>query len=421
MKHENEIDFALVRRFSSESIMRRYLTKQLIGGIVSLLVFLTFIFFMAQMLMPYDFSVNYVLAVSPQEREQIQQELGLDLPVWKQYINWISRIVRGNLGTSFVGGSVSARLLKMVPPTLLVFGSGSIAAFFLGKWLGKVAAWRRSSWLSRIAVFSSVTLYTIFPPWFAVLISAYLSVPLFSLARAADFTPSLMMRDGFLNTATWGSPRTPEGFASYTTPATIMTNMLISGIIIAIGLMIINWGAKIIYKKKIPGIIYIPVLAVCWIISWFILGFAQRAFDIVFFAIKPIIVFTLLSFGDTMMIMKMSMQDTLNEDYLFTARAKGLSDKILRDKHASRNAILPAISRFIINMPYLFTGVVIIESATGWSGLGGTIFNALYNMDIPVLMGGFIVVGLISLIAQLALEALQAYLDPRILDEIYLQ
>jgi len=140
-----------------------------------------------------------------------------------------------------------------------------------------------------------------------------------------------------------------------------------------------------------------------------------------FLAIIPLIVFTLLSFGDTMMIMKTSMQDTLNEDYLLTARAKGLSDKTLRDNHASRNAILPAISRFIINMPYLFTGVVIIETATGWNGLGGAIFGALYSMDIPAMMGGFVIVGLISLVAQLALETLQAHLDRRILDKIYLQ
>jgi len=376
---------------------------------------------MAQILMPYDFSVNYVLGVPPQELEQIQQELGLDLPIWKQYINWISRIVRGNLGTSFFGGSVSARLLKMIPPTLLVFGLGSIAAFFLGKWLGKVAAWHRESWLSKIATFSAVTLYTIFPPWFAMLVAVYLSGPLYSLAGAVDFTPSSWMFDGYLNIAIWGSPKTPEGFASYTAPAEIMAYMLIAGMTIAIGLMIINWGLKIFLGKKIPGIISVPILMICWILSWFVFGFAQKAFDIMFFAIIPLIVFTLLSFGDTMMIMKTSMQDTINEDYLLTARAKGLSDKVLRDKHASRNAILPAISKFIVNLPYLFTGVVIIEMATGWNGLGWTIFGSLYSMDIPVLMGGLIVVGLISLCAQLALEALQAYLDPRILDEIYFQ
>jgi len=376
---------------------------------------------MSQILMPYNFSVNYILGVTPQELEQIQQELGLDLPIWKQYFNWLSRIVQGNLGTSFFGGSVSDMLLKMIPPTLLVFGLGSIAAFFLGKWLGKVAAWHRSSWLSRISIFSAVTLYSVFPPWFAVLISSFLSVRLYTLAKVAISTPSSFLRDGYLNTAIWGSPRTPEGFASYTPPATIMTYMLISGIIIALGLMVINWGAKIIYGKKIPGIIYISILTVCWITSWYILGFAQKAFDIMFLAIIPLIVFTLLSFGDTMMIMKTSMQDTLNEDYLLTARAKGLSDKILRDKHASRNAILPAISRFIINMPYLFTGVVIIETATSWNGLGGAIFGAFYSMDIPAMMGGFVVVGLISLVAQLALETLQAHLDRRILDEIYLR
>jgi len=401
--------------------MKKYLIKQFVGGVLSLLVFLTFIFFVAQILMPYDFSVNYVMAVTPQERDQIRQELGLDLPIWQQYINWISRIVRGNLGTSFFGGSVSTRLLTMIPPTLLVFGLGSVAAFFFGKWLGEVAAWRRESWLSRIATFSAVTLYAIFPPWLAIMVSAYLSIPLYSLAGTLDFTPSRLIADGSLNAAIWGSPKTPEGFASYTPPTKIMTYMLIGVIIIAIGLMIINRRMKIIIRKEILGIINISILAIFWILSWFIFGFAQKAFDIIFFAIKPIIVFTLLSFGDTMMIMKTSMQDTLNEEYLLTARAKGLSEKILREKHASRNAILPTISRFMIYFPYLFTGVAIIEREVQWWGIGRTLFDSMIYMDIPTMMGGFIVVGIISLIVQLALEIFQSYFDRRILDEIYLQ
>jgi peptide/nickel transport system permease protein len=136
--------------------------------------------------------------------------------------------------------------------------------------------------------------------------------------------------------------------------------------------------------------------------------------DVVTVVAVPVITYVLLSFGETMLIMRTSMMDTLKEEYITTAEAKGLPNAVVRDKHAARNALLPVLSRLVVSFPYLLTGLVIIEDTLGWPGMSGMLFNALYNQDVPVVMGGLILVGLLSAGARLILDVLYAYLDPRI-------
>jgi peptide/nickel transport system permease protein len=138
------------------------------------------------------------------------------------------------------------------------------------------------------------------------------------------------------------------------------------------------------------------------------------AFDILQIAWLPILVYTLLSFGETMLIMQSSMTEVLKEEYIITADAKGLPASVVREKHAARNAMLPALSRLVISLPYLVTGVVIIESSVGWPGMGSTMWNALYWQNMPVVMMILMIVGVLALVARLFLDILIAYTDPRI-------
>jgi peptide/nickel transport system permease protein len=127
-----------------------------------------------------------------------------------------------------------------------------------------------------------------------------------------------------------------------------------------------------------------------------------------------ILTYTLLSFGETMLIMQSSMTDVLKEQYIETARAKGLPASAVREQHAARNALLPVLSRFVISLPYLLTAVVIIESSVGWPGMGTTMWNALYWQNMPVVMAILVLIGIVSLVLRLILDMLIAYTDPRI-------
>ena len=115
-----------------------------------------------------------------------------------------------------------------------------------------------------------------------------------------------------------------------------------------------------------------------------------------------------------MLIMRTSMMDTVHEDFVYTARAKGLPEKDVRDKHAARNALMPVVSRLVISIPFLLSGMVMIEQALRWEGTGNTLLYAVGMQNIPLFSGMILVIGLISLAARMVLEIALALIDPRL-------
>jgi peptide/nickel transport system permease protein len=124
--------------------------------------------------------------------------------------------------------------------------------------------------------------------------------------------------------------------------------------------------------------------------------------------------FILLTFGETMVIMQSTMTEVMQSEYIQSARAKGLPESVVREKHAARNALLPVLSRFFVSLPYLLAGIVIIEDSVNWPGMGSMMFSSLYWQDIPVVMGFLLMIGVLALVVRLGLDVLAAYMDPRI-------
>ena len=190
--------------------------------------------------------------------------------------------------------------------------------------------------------------------------------------------------------------------------------MILSLIFVTLVLVALNTLLQRIIRRGLPTWIIIPLIGVGAIGSWYALGFNIQALDILSRAAIPTLTYTALSFGETMLIMRTSMADTLEEEYITVARAKGLPERIVRNKHAVRNAILPVVSRLVITLPYLMTGVVIIEDVFGWPGVGSVLFDSLNQQDMPIAMAILLFVGVFSLISRLLLDILLAYFDPRI-------
>jgi peptide/nickel transport system permease protein len=108
------------------------------------------------------------------------------------------------------------------------------------------------------------------------------------------------------------------------------------------------------------------------------------------------------------------MLETLREDYIITARAKGLPEKKIRDRHAARNAMLPVVTALSLAMAFSFNGGVLTETTFSWPGLGSTLVEASLNYDYPLAQGAFIMLAGVVLLAVLIADLLYAYLDPRI-------
>lgn len=109
-----------------------------------------------------------------------------------------------------------------------------------------------------------------------------------------------------------------------------------------------------------------------------------------------------------------SMLEVLSLDYVTTARAKGLSERVVFFRHALRNALLPVVTLFGINLGVVFAGAVLTEAVFAWPGLGMLMLNAVYARDYPVLLGLLLVISTMVILANLLTDVLYAVLDPRI-------
>jgi peptide/nickel transport system permease protein len=143
-------------------------------------------------------------------------------------------------------------------------------------------------------------------------------------------------------------------------------------------------------------------------------GAARYALDIIHHMLLPIATLTMISFAGTMLLTRNSMLETLREDYIMAARAKGLSEKVIRDKHAARNALLPVVTAFVFSLAFVLSGGVITESIFSWPGMGQTLLNAAQVEDLPTAVGALVFTGAVALIAHMVADVMYAFLDPRI-------
>ncbi len=140
----------------------------------------------------------------------------------------------------------------------------------------------------------------------------------------------------------------------------------------------------------------------------------RYAADILMHMILPILTLTVLSFAGSMLVMRDTMLEIIKEDYITTAKAKGLPDHVVRDKHAARNALLPLVTNFVISLGFTVGGGVITETMFSWPGMGMAYLEALRAQDIPLLVGLLVFTGIFVLFAHLIADILYAFLDPRI-------
>jgi peptide/nickel transport system permease protein len=112
--------------------------------------------------------------------------------------------------------------------------------------------------------------------------------------------------------------------------------------------------------------------------------------------------------------LRSSMLDVIHKDYLRTARAKGLPQRIVLYKHALRNALIPMVTLLALDLPYIFSGAIFVEILFSWPGMGRLYYQAALQRDYPVLLAILIIGAAFIILSNLAADLLYAYLDPRV-------
>ena len=142
-------------------------------------------------------------------------------------------------------------------------------------------------------------------------------------------------------------------------------------------------------------------------------GFAYLL-EYVRYLILPIVTVVVLSIGGRMRMTRTEMLEVLNSDYIRTARAKGLKERVVTYKHAFRNTMIPLVTSLAGLLPSLFSGAIITEQVFDLPGIGNTAYKAMIVGDIPVIMGYNLFLALLSIIGVLMADLMYAVVDPRV-------
>jgi peptide/nickel transport system permease protein len=139
-----------------------------------------------------------------------------------------------------------------------------------------------------------------------------------------------------------------------------------------------------------------------------------RVMDIGWHLVLPATTLALVSYGGYMLVMRNNLIDVLTEDYIVTARAKGVDERSVLYKHALRNAILPLVTMVALTFGFLITGATLTETVFNWYGLGRLIFESVTLQNYPVLQAIFYIMALTVIIANFIADMLYGFLDPRV-------
>jgi peptide/nickel transport system permease protein len=286
-------------------------------------------------------------------RRALTTQLGLDQPIFVQYGKFVGRMLAGDFGTSTgvqTGDSAVEIFLRRFPATLELAIVALLIAVAIGIPLGYIAARRRDSVLDNLSVVSSLV---------------GVAVPVFFLAYLLKWAFAVQL--GWLP---------PSGRQGVDVEATRVT-----GFFILDGLLTREWDA---------------------------------ALDAFLHLLLPAIALATIPFAVIFRITRAAVLDVLNEDYVRTARAKGLTSQVIRGRHVLRNALLPVVTTIGLQTGGLLAGAVLTEKVFAYPGLGEALALSFEKRDYPVLQLLILAAAMVYVLVNLAVDLSYAVIDPRV-------
>ncbi len=349
--------------------------------------------------------------ITAAERQRIAADLGLDGPLYERMWNYLTNFYTGNLGVSMVQypRPVGEILAQRLPRTLALFVYATVFSFWFGYVAGKFLAWKRGGRWEYATTIVGVTLYTIFTPLLGYILLWGFATKLDKWVRNTFGIDFDLPVSKFSSTSLWRK-------APYDTN-TVFNWMNLNFIILVVIVLLAFFLSRYVPRNRreflrVASMTVPFALSLVWWI--FFSGVGIYAWDLVIHLFLPILTLTLISFGGNMLLTRTSMLETLREDYIETARAKGLPEKIIRNRHAARNAILPVWTALVFSLSSTISGGIITETVFSWPGIGEILVDSVSNSDFPVAMGALTVIGVMTLVAHLIVDIGYAFLDPRI-------
>jgi peptide/nickel transport system permease protein len=288
---------------------------------------------------------------TPEKVAEVRARLGLDRPLWEQYVRYVGRVIRGDLGVSIVRGDpVLTDLLRRFPATVELATAAIVVAVGLGIPIGVASAvWRNSvvDSLARLGALIGVSM-PIF--WLGVMLAWFFGVTLRVL---------------------------PTGFRLDT------------------GAAFVPWTNFVIVDAALQG-------------NWRVLVDALRHL------ILPTLALATIPLAIVARMTRASMLEVLSREFIRTAEAKGLSQRAVILRHALRNALLPIVTVVGLQIGHLLAGAILTETIFSWPGIGLWVYESLEARDYAIVQGTSLFIAVIVVVVNLTTDLLYAAVDPRI-------
>lgn len=143
-------------------------------------------------------------------------------------------------------------------------------------------------------------------------------------------------------------------------------------------------------------------------------GMDTNVMNRIYHLILPVTVLSFVNVAQLSRFVRASMLEVLRQDYVRTAWAKGLTQRVVILKHALRNALIPVITIITLSLPFLFSGAIITETVFAYAGMGQLYFKAVSQLDIPLVMGFLLIITALIVTSNILADVLYAVADPRI-------
>jgi len=340
--------------------MFNYIIRRLVQAIPQLFLISLILFMLMQAFGDPIASLGSRTPPRPADRERLRRQLGLDQPIYVQYVEWLAGndwmkidmdgdgvaetpgkrlgILRGDFGNSLVDRRPVLELItERIPNTLLLMITAELMIIIFSLLIGVYSAVRQYSFFDNLVTGLSFVGY---------------SMPIFLIALLSMYLFSLNFKE-------WGLPYLPT-----------------------VGMFDPQVG-------RTPG-------------------------QIALHMVLPVLVLSIVSIAGYSRYVRSSMLEVLGLDYIRTARAKGLGERLVVARHALRNATLPFVTLIGLDIPFLLAGAVVTESIFAWPGTGRLFVERTAQSDFPVLMGILMMTAVAVVIFQLLTDITYSFLDPRI-------
>lgn len=304
--------------------MTSYFIKRILSGLFTIWLTTIAVTLLIHLVPGDPVQIMYAQSQSttPEQLEQVRHNLGLDRPIYEQYFIYMSRVLRGDFGTTIRGNQpILSLLLVRLPNTLILAISSLFITMIVGVTAGFIAAYKRGSWIDTALMTSAIV---------------GISIPSFWLGLVLIYVFSVQLG--------W-----------FPVSGTNARNL------------------------------FLPALT---------LGLANAA--------------------SVSRLTRSSMIEVLSQDYIRTARAKGLAEQLVLMRHALRNSLINVVNMLGLQFTYMMGGAIVVENVFAWNGVGRFAIQSILQRDYPTIQGFILIFAIVVVGVSIALDLLYAWIDPRI-------